>query len=94
MSDQFRCNTCHAVYPDIQADGTPYYHACAPLVAEPLQERKYRRDENIAVSRSGKPRRAIGIIAEGKGVTCMSNPRLTEPARISALKARIAKEQE
>lgn len=90
----WKCRSCGGEYVDVQADGSPYFHACPPLPGLAARPRPDARDENIAVSVSGKPRRAIGVIAEGKGTQCLTNQKLTEPARITALKARIAKEQE
>lgn len=26
-----QCKTCNGTYPDVQADGTRYFHACPPL---------------------------------------------------------------
>ena len=31
MMGAFRCNSCLGEYDDVLADGTEYYHACAPV---------------------------------------------------------------
>jgi hypothetical protein len=53
--------------------------------------RPYPRNEHVLVSRQ---RVETGIIAEGKGVTCINDPTLKEPRWISELKARTAKREE
>ena len=46
-----RCNSCDGTYQSVQDDGTPYYHACAPLPPTPEhplgRERPNKRDENL-----------------------------------------------
>lgn len=33
----FKCNSCGGTYSDTQADGTSYFHACAPETIEPAE---------------------------------------------------------
>lgn len=94
MRQAFQCLSCGATYTDRQRDGSIYLHACSPLPPnkERVQfERPARRDEQLEAVRVG---RTPGIRSEGKGVRCLSNPALTEPEWISALKARAEKEAE
>lgn len=94
MSQQFQCASCKGVYFDATAEGATYHHVCPPLVpdASDAQTKAYNpRSENIAPVGFG---RAPSIVAEGLGVKCVSNPKLTEPAWITQLKARQAKEEE
>ncbi len=77
----FRCNTCQGTYRDIAADGSLYFHACAPIVnpafqpdsAKPLPdpretiERPNKRDENI--TRASLAATTPAITAAGAGRT-------------------------
>jgi hypothetical protein len=88
---QFRCNNCDAVYLDVQPDGTVYYHACGPLDEDSPAAKfaAYKpRDENKQPFFGGQIHR---ITAEGKGVTCLSDPKLKEPRWITEMKAHEAK---
>lgn len=90
----FKCRACHGVYHDVQRDGTLYFHTCPPLPPDKhgiVRERPNRRDENIANDRRG---RAVGIRAEGAGVIPQHKSGPHEPTWISALKAKVAKEEE
>ena len=94
MNQQFQCEACKGVYFDQSADGGTYYHACPDLPAGEdgkVPVRENRRDENIRLGSSG---RAPVIVSEGAGVTCLSNPQLTEPAWITSLKQRAEKEEQ
>lgn len=90
----FRCNACKGTYSDTTRDGTAYMHVCGPLPPDKdgrELERPDRRDERPARQRNLE---TPGILSEGAGVTAVSHPQLTEPAWITRLKARIAKEEE
>lgn len=94
MIHQFRCLSCGGVYGDTQPAGTPYHHACPPLPAgqkTPLLivERKDKRDENLAHDNWG---RLTGIVAEGKGVECLTSSKLKEQAWLTRVRAQAAKE--
>lgn len=96
MIHQFRCRSCGGVYPDTQAQGTTYHHACPPLPRDrkhPLVtvERGGKRDERIAHDQYG---RLAGIVSEGNGVECLTNKALTEQPWLTRLKDRAEKEQE
>lgn len=87
MTRQFVCNTCKGTYPDVQSDGTLYYHVCGPLPPDKngvQLERPDKRDETPFVNRRG---RIEGIQAEGKGVTCLTDAKVLEPAWITAANA-------
>lgn len=93
MTQQFKCKACGAVYTDTQRDGTTYHHACPavePIDGKPAKPMP-RRDENIALARGGA---VTGIISEGQGVVCITDPKLTEPAWITKLKASLPKEDD
>lgn len=67
MSARKKCGTCGGEYSTHQADGTEYYHACAPVSADggkTFTEHVDKRDENVAVDAKGK---AAGIKAAGLG---------------------------
>lgn len=94
MTHRFRCLACKGEYFDQQLDGAPYAHVCPPLRGDkkkPEQLRDDHRDENVKLD--GR-RRTIGIRSEGAGVKCLSDEKLAEPRWISALKMRIAKEDD
>lgn len=93
MRNEFGCKACGGVYFDQMPDRSTYHHSCPPLPPTKegnRPERLNKRDENVE---RGRDRRAIGIIAEGDGVVCLSNPKLTEPPWITQLKAKVAKEE-
>jgi hypothetical protein len=84
------CNSCGGKYNDTMPDGGNYAHSCPSVMLNSDGETVPRpdpRSENILVSRQ---RIETGIIAEGKGVTCIDDPTLKEPRWISELKARTA----
>jgi hypothetical protein len=87
----FRCNNCLATYSDVLPDGIVYYHICAPL-GEHSPADKFAsfqpRDENKQPFFGD---RVYRIRAEGKGVTCLSDPKLKEPRWITEMKAQEAK---
>jgi hypothetical protein len=90
----WKCNACKGVYSDATRDGSIYMHACGPLPPDENgfeAPRPNRRDERLEPD-SGI--RTSNIRSEGAGVTAVSHPKLTEPAWISAIKERIAKEEE
>jgi hypothetical protein len=94
LAHLFGCNACHGEYRERQRDGTVYHHACPPLRPDKNgieAERRNKRDENVVY---GLMDRVIGIRSEGDGVTCLSDARLSEPAWITAMKERIAKQEE
>jgi hypothetical protein len=94
MSQLFQCHGCRGVYADTQRDGSLYFHACPPLPPDDNgieAERPNKRDENIATHRTG---RLLGIRLEGAGVKCISDAAIVEPAWITTMKKRIAKEEE
>ena len=93
MSRTFQCQSCGATYPDTQPDGLLYFHACGPLPADKngvQTERPNRRDENIVTSHSGS---IVGIKAEGDGVVCLSDARISEPAWLTKVKSDVAKRE-
>ncbi len=77
----FRCNACQATYRDVAADGSLYFHACAPIpnpafqpnAAKPLPdfretvERPNKRDENL--TRASLATSTPVIVAAGAGRT-------------------------
>jgi hypothetical protein len=90
----FRCNACKGTYSDTMRDGTVYMHVCGPLPPDDdgvERERPDKRDEN---PRTPRTERTTEIRSEGAGVTCISDPKLSEPAWLTRLKAKIAKEEE
>jgi hypothetical protein len=88
----FKCKECATVYPDLTREGTIIHHTCAPTMHNRQREiipREVIRDENYNIH----PRRGIvGIRSEGLGVECVSGEKLSEPAWITMLKKRVAKE--
>lgn len=94
LNHTFRCNACRGTYEDQQPDGAIYFHACPPLPPDKngvTAERPDKRDENLSsVARQG----AGTIRSEGSGVTCLSDEHIAEPAWITRMKARAAKEEE
>lgn len=77
---QWKCNSCLATYSDLQADGSVYCHACAPLPpnAQGLQvEHANKRDENLTLDGRG---RASGIRSAGAGVTQVGGAPVPQPA--------------
>lgn len=76
-----RCNSCGGTYAPTQADGSRYFHACAPIANPAYQpdpqkgpvnlqqtiERPNKRDENIAGTDSAT--KLPVIISPGDGVT-------------------------
>lgn len=90
-SDRFKCLSCGGVYSCPDASGMVYHHACPDLPADrsnPPQRRPDGRDENVP----SVQRPASAIIAEGKGVECLSNPKLREPRWITERKKRLKDE--
>lgn len=66
---RWKCITCNGTYSDTQADGTLYFHACAPIGTTDRGraiERPNKRDENLVLDEHG---RQHGIKAEGRGRT-------------------------
>lgn len=64
-----RCTTCGGVYTPRTADGSDYFHACAPTTSGDgltTTERANKRDENLRRGEAGRDRR---IKAAGGGVT-------------------------
>lgn len=91
---RFQCLACKGVYFDSSPEGGIYHHVCSPLLPDQNgveAERTDLRDENVAVSARG---RVTGIQSEGAGVKCLTDPKLTEPAWITAMNKRIAEEEE
>jgi hypothetical protein len=89
----WQCNSCGGKYNDTMPDGGNYAHSCPVMMLDSDGEtvlRPYPRNENLVVSRQ---RIETGIIAEGKGVTCLNDPAFIEPRWISELKARTAKRE-
>lgn len=89
---RFQCLTCDGQYICPQADGMLYFHACADLPADrsnPPRRRPDGRDENVPAT--GMP--AGAIIAEGKGVQCLTNTKLREPAWITQRKKFLLEER-
>jgi hypothetical protein len=87
IREQFQCITCGGTYFDRGSDGNIYHHACPPIAGKAkfsTVERPDKRDENQT---TGIPARTQVIISEGKGTKCLTNPRLTEPAWITSMKA-------
>jgi hypothetical protein len=76
-----KCNACGATYPSVQADGSRYFHACAPIAnpafnTDPEKgpvdlretiERPNKRDENI--SHIDPDTQQAVIKSDGLGVT-------------------------
>ena len=94
MMQGFQCLACKGVYFDSSPDGATYFHVCPPLPRDDKGVRPVRvdaRDENLTQPRAG---RAQSIRSEGAGVKCLTNAKLQEPAWITALKKRAAKEEE
>jgi hypothetical protein len=94
MSNTFRCGSCKGTYSDTQRDGTIYFHACAPLPPDKdgiQEEVPNKRDENLSLDARG---RLQGIVAEGAGVTCLTNAQLTEPAWLTAVNKQVAKQED
>jgi len=94
MINQFECLSCGGQYGEASADGIPYAHVCGPLPPDKngvQVERENKRDENPAIAKGGV---VAGIRAEGKGVKCLSDKKLKEPRWISAMKARVPKEED
>jgi hypothetical protein len=88
---RFKCNACGGLYWDLQADGSTYHHACAPIATkDPLvtQERSNKRDESITQDRDGD---FAAIASEGAGVVCLDDQRLTEPAWVTQRKEQARK---
>jgi hypothetical protein len=89
---RFHCLCCGGIYACQQPDSTIYHHACPPLPPDEngvVAERPDKRDENF---RTVRGERLAGIKSEGMGVKCLTSDSLTEPPWITALNARIAKE--
>lgn len=93
MRNVFQCRCCGGRYFDADLQGNTYHHACPDLppdrngVTAPPPD---ARNENLAPYRF---LRMPQIVSEGKGVDCLSNTNLTEPAWITALKRRAAKQE-
>lgn len=69
-----QCGTCGGVYPTTQADGTRYFHACAPVV-DPVTrirgERINKRDDNLRFDATTK---TFVPIAVGAGAVTVAAP--------------------
>jgi hypothetical protein len=94
MRHEFQCLSCDGVYFDTCPDGAVYFHACGTRPngkKHVLSEVPDPRDENLAATKPGRP---LTIKAEGRGVKCLSDTRLTEPAWITKLKERAAQSEE
>lgn len=94
MRQQWKCLSCNGIYFDASAEGGTYHHTCPPLPddATDKQRKAYMvRNENVAPARAGRP---VEIVAEGKGVECLTSQKLDEPAWIAALNKLAAKEDE
>lgn len=90
-SHRFQCKSCGAVYTTPQSDGLEYFHVCGPLPADKKNHSRPRpdgRNENVPPG----DRIAGAIIAEGKGLKCLTDKRLHEPRWITLEKARLARE--
>jgi hypothetical protein len=90
MKHKFQCLSCDGVYFDSCDDGLVYFHACGPRTKGKdgaVAELADARDENLAATKPGRP---LTIKAEGRGVKCLSDARLSEPAWITKLKERAA----
>lgn len=62
-----QCNSCNARYAATQADGSTYFHACAPVKPDAngnQTEVANKRDENVTVDSKGVYK---GIVAAGLG---------------------------
>lgn len=95
MIHRFRCRSCGGVYPDTQANGSTYHHACGPMPRDRKQpllivERADKRDERIVHDGYG---RLAGIVSEGKGVECLTNQALRQQPWLTKLYARAEEEQ-
>jgi hypothetical protein len=94
MNNRFQCVTCGGQYFDHCPDGSIYHHECGVrYVANAFAVIPYDnpRNENPAANKSGA---ITGIVSEGAGVKCLSNPALSEPAWITVLKTRVARDAE
>lgn len=94
MMHEFQCLACGGRYFEADRHGVFYAHACGPLPAtkkEPARERPDKRDENHAVDREGT---VLGIKSEGKGVKCLSDPKLKAPRWITKLKQYVDKRRD
>lgn len=94
MIQRFQCLACNGVYSSVQADGMIYFHTCPQLPPDRrgnAPDRADARDENLA-----RPRhiRVPWIKSEGRGVKCLTDSRLSEPAWITAMKRSAAEEEE
>lgn len=90
MRQQFQCLTCKGVYFDVSTEGGTYHHVCPPLPRQATAKelRDYNpRNENITPAAPGRP---VEIVAEGRGVQCLSRKELDEPAWITVLKDKQA----
>lgn len=90
-SERFECLSCGGQYSTPQADGSIYFHTCPDLPGDrhnPPRRRPDGRDENVPAA--GAP--AGTIVAEGKGVKCLSNPKLKRPGWITERMKRRAEE--
>ena len=92
--EQFQCITCGGRYFDKGTDGVLYFHVCPPLPPDKngvTASRPDYRNENLTQQ---KPSMKPAIMAEGKGVKCLTNASLTEPQWITAVKARFPADAE
>ena len=91
-SEVFQCLTCKGQYSTPQRGGQIYMHVCPPLVGDDpgvTRDRPNARNENPV----DRERPATAIVAEGKGVKCLSNPKLQEPQWITERKSKLAREK-
>lgn len=67
-----KCNSCGGTYQSVQADGTAYYHACAPLpptAEHPMgAEHPNKRDENVV------PHPWLWVLEDGREVSAGEVP--------------------
>lgn len=86
----FQCKRCGEIYLPAQLDGSIFHHVCRPVL-EPATGRwlivPNARNENILMARNRRP---AGIISEGLGVDCLTDPSILEPAWIARLKQRVS----
>jgi hypothetical protein len=89
MSERYECLSCGGQYSPVQADGTFYYHACAPIGRDAegrAIERPDKRDENLA--RDATPE-APRMKAEGRGRAPYVRPPPPPPPPPQTLLARV-----
>lgn len=92
MTNQFQCRTCKAIYYERTPEGGIYFHRCRRVfhpVTAAVSELPDYRDENLVLGRRGE---AVDIRSEGAGVDPVAPTTATQPAWISAMQARVGKD--